>query len=501
MRYTKILLSGLFIILIYISTNNCFSQTNAYTIKTVVIDAGHGGKDPGAVGKVSKEKDITLAIALKTGKYIEKNIPGVKVIYTRSTDVFVELHKRAEIANKNKADVFISIHVNASTNKEAYGTDSWIMGLHKSKANLEVAKLENKVIMVEDDYSTKYQGMSADSTEAIIIHTMMQSANLEHSARLASMVQKEFRERVGRKDRGVHTAPFMVLWKTSMPSILIETGFISNTEEEQFLITEQGQDYMASAIYRAFKDYKTAIENKSNIASKPEQPTIKQQPEQTKTETPPKSIEPIVTPPAQKPLEPVITPQIQKPAETVATPVEQKPIETPIVTTATQTPTAPSQNTNTQVAQTMEHPKPLYSIQDSSLTLVKTTPIQQSKPTQNNEPQQTTIAVASQPKVTPTQTAQQQPAQSKQIDGITYSIQLAASKQVIEIKPDNFKGLTQVYSITEDGWYKYYVGTYYTFKEIFVPFQQIKTKYPEAFIVARKHGKKITIQEAKKITQ
>ncbi len=259
-----ILYSIQILLLLFFSMNG-FTQEGSYKIKTVVIDAGHGGKDPGAVGSKAKEKDITLAIALKTGELIEKYLPDVKVIYTRSTDVFVELHKRAEIANKNNADLFISIHVNANRNKSAYGADSWVMGLHKSQANLEVAKLENKVISIEDNYETRYEGMSAQNTDAIIIHTMMQSANLELSATLASFVQNQFRERVGRRDRGVRSAPFLVLWKTTMPSVLIETGFISNEAEQAFLMTELGQDYMASAIFRAFRDYKHMIERKTNF--------------------------------------------------------------------------------------------------------------------------------------------------------------------------------------------------------------------------------------------
>lgn len=273
-------------------------QQQTYTLKTVVIDAGHGGKDPGAVGKLAKEKDITLSLALKTGALIQKHMPGVTVIYTRTTDEFIELHKRADIANKNGADLFISIHVNANANTAAYGTDTWVMGLHKSKANLEVVKLENKVINIEENFETRYQGMSSSDTDAIIIHTMMQSANLELSATLAALVQTQFRERVGRKDRGVHSAPFLVLWKTTMPSILIETGFISNPEEEKFLMTELGQDYMASAIFRAFRDYKQLIERKTNfgvdtayinkqeIVNKPQEQLLIA-PEKIETPTPP----------------------------------------------------------------------------------------------------------------------------------------------------------------------------------------------------------------------
>ncbi|MFO7869059.1 MAG: N-acetylmuramoyl-L-alanine amidase [Bacteroidales bacterium] len=251
--------------LLLIVSIHLVAQEERYRIKTVVIDAGHGGKDPGALGKKAKEKDLTLAMALKTGELIEKHIPDVDVIYTRKTDEFVELHKRAEIANTNSADLFISIHVNANRNRTAYGADSWVMGLHKSQANLEVAKLENKVISIEDDFKTKYEGMSAQNTDAIIVHTMMQSANLELSATLASIVQDQFRERVGRRDRGVRSAPFLVLWKTTMPSILVETGFITNEKEEAFLMTELGQDYMASAIFRAFRDYKNMIEKKTNF--------------------------------------------------------------------------------------------------------------------------------------------------------------------------------------------------------------------------------------------
>jgi len=239
------------------------SQTG-HKLETVVIDAGHGGKDPGAIGKKSKEKDITLILALKTGEYIEKNIEGVKVIYTRKTDKFVELHKRADIANKNSADLFISIHVNANPNTKARGTDSWVMGGYKEKENLEVAKLENKVISIEDDHSSNYQGFD-NSTESYIIFNLQSSLFNENSIRFAELVQNDFKTRVGRVSRGVKAAPFLVLWKTTMPSVLIETGFITNEEEEEFLNTEKGQSYMASAIYRAFKEYKTEFDSKSTV--------------------------------------------------------------------------------------------------------------------------------------------------------------------------------------------------------------------------------------------
>lgn len=185
MKYILLIISTLAIFLGNATNNN----SDKYRIKTVVIDAGHGGKDPGAIGKNFFEKDITLSIALLLGEYIETKLDGVKVIYTRKDDTFIELHKRAEIANKNNADLFISIHVNASTNKKADGTDSWVMGLHKSEKNLEVAKLENKVILIEEDYSTQYQGVDPNSSESYIIFNLMQNIFNEQSMQFASLVQ------------------------------------------------------------------------------------------------------------------------------------------------------------------------------------------------------------------------------------------------------------------------------------------------------------------------
>ncbi len=235
-------------------------------VRKVVIDAGHGGKDPGAVGKYSKEKDIALSIALKTGNYIKKNLPDVEVIYTRKTDVFIELHNRARIANDREADLFISIHCNANNSSRPYGTETYVMGLHKSQANLEVAKLENAAILKEEDYSDMYDGFDPSRDEDYIALTLFQNAYQESSLTLASMVQDQFRERAMLKDRGVWQAGFWVLYKTAMPAILIETGFISNPNDEKYLRSDEGQNYIASAIYRAFKEYKTMIENPDNRA-------------------------------------------------------------------------------------------------------------------------------------------------------------------------------------------------------------------------------------------
>lgn len=243
-------------------SNQAGVTNDFFGVKTVVIDAGHGGKDGGCVGAIANEKNIALSISLKLGKYIEENFKDVKVIYTRTTDVFLELTERARIANKANADLFICIHVNSGSTPTAIGTETYVMGLHKTESNLKVAQRENASILLEDDYESKYENFDPNSPESYIVLTLTQSAHLEQSLMFASKVQKEFTEKVGRYNRGVKQAGFLVLHQTAMPSVLIETGFITNREEEKFLASDIGQDYMASAIYRAFKEYKTEIESK-----------------------------------------------------------------------------------------------------------------------------------------------------------------------------------------------------------------------------------------------
>ncbi len=243
-------------------------------IKTVVIDAGHGGKDVGCLGSVGREKDVALAISLKLGGYLEETFPNLKVIYTRKTDVFIELYERARIANRNKADLFICIHANAG-GSSAFGTETYVMGNAKSETNLKAAQRENASILLEDNYEAKYDNFDPNSAESYIALTLMQSAYQDQSIEFADKVQRQFRERVGRRDRGVKQAPFLVLHQTTMPSVLIETGFLTNASEEKFLISEVGQDYLASAIYRAFKEYNTEIENRARILYDAEQAALK----------------------------------------------------------------------------------------------------------------------------------------------------------------------------------------------------------------------------------
>lgn len=234
-------------------------------IHIVVIDAGHGGKDPGAEGKVGKEKDIALSIALKLGNYIEQNMKDVEVVYTRKKDVYPELWKRAEIANKAEADLFLSIHVNAHTRSSAKGTLTLVLGQHRADENFDVAVRENSVILLEDDYKTRYEGFDPTSTESYIMFSMMQKTYFKQSIEFGNFVQDQFRERAGRKDLGVREQGIYVLAQISMPGVLVETGFISNAEEEKYLMTDYGQDIIASAIYRGFREYKEEIDRRSML--------------------------------------------------------------------------------------------------------------------------------------------------------------------------------------------------------------------------------------------
>jgi N-acetylmuramoyl-L-alanine amidase len=235
------------------------SAPKQYRLRTVVIDAGHGGKDPGCNGQSAKEAEIALKVALELGRQIENNEPDVKVIYTRKTDTFVELIDRAGIANKNRADLFISIHCNSGPSS-AFGTETYCMGLHTSEGNLKVAKRENAVILKEDNYKEKYNGFDPSSPQNHIMFALYQSAYIENSLRFAQKVEHQFKTKVGRSSRGVKQAGLLVLWKSAMPSALIEVGFLTNRNEEKYLNDKSGQSYMASGIYKAFREYKSELE-------------------------------------------------------------------------------------------------------------------------------------------------------------------------------------------------------------------------------------------------
>ena len=250
-----------FLLIIFFNFNSYSQNTNK--IKTIVIDPGHGGKDPGTMGTKrysTYEKDIALDISLKLGFYIEKYFPDVEVIYTRKTDVFLELWERTEIANKRNADLFISIHCDGFKNSNASGASVFVMGMSKLKANMDVAMRENSVMYLEDNFIEKYDGFDPKSPESYIVFSLMQNTYIDQSISFAQQVDKQFVERAQRKSRGVKQAPFYVISRANMPSVLIEAGFLTNPQEEDYLNTDSGKDFIASSIFRAFRSYKEEIE-------------------------------------------------------------------------------------------------------------------------------------------------------------------------------------------------------------------------------------------------
>lgn len=334
----------------------------------IVIDAGHGGKDPGAIGSFSREKNITLAIALKTGEYIEKNIKDVTVIYTRKDDSFVDLKERANIANRNNADLFISIHANWAKSKTIHGTETFIMGLAKDDQNLEVAMKENEVILLENDHSTKYEGFDPKSPESYIMFTLMQNIYQKQSTGLASKIQSQYRSNIKRGDRGVKQAGFWVLYMTTMPSVLTETGFMTDPEEEKYLNSKEGQDNIALSIFRACNEYINEINSKSILFT-------------------------------------------DIPADTALR--EKTPV-----------------------------------------------PVQPSG------------------------------------GEISFMVQVAASKTKTDIKPENFKGLKEIYEISSQDRYKYATGKFDEYPEAVQYRKEIKNKYPDAFVIAVKDNVILPLQEA-----
>lgn len=225
----------------------------------LVIDAGHGGKDPGCHGLVAQEKNVALSIALELEKLVKEGLPEIRVVMTRRTDVFVELHERAGHASKNKADFFISIHCNANNKKEIFGTETYAMGLHKESANLNTMMAENSVILMEENYEENYDGFDPESPEAYIMFSLIKDAYLKQSLSLAGKVENQFKNQT-RRSRGVKQAGFLVLWRAGTPAILVESGFLTNREDEKYLHSDTGQKQVAMAVFRAFKEYKSEMQ-------------------------------------------------------------------------------------------------------------------------------------------------------------------------------------------------------------------------------------------------
>jgi N-acetylmuramoyl-L-alanine amidase len=366
-----------------LSPVNALSQSpgkSGYSIKKVIIDPGHGGRDPGAVVRNVREKDIVLSIAKKLGRYIKENIPGVEVAYTRNGDSFIPLYKRATIASRANADLFISIHANTCPSSSISGTETYVLGLHRTDDNLDVAKQENSVILFEEDYSTRYEGFDPNLSESYIMFELVQDEFLDQSLLFASMVQNQFRERAKRKDKGVRQAGFLVLRETTMPSVLVEAGYMSNKKECKYLMTESGQKIIASAIFRAFREYKEIIETRSNYKSM--------------------TIEPV---------------------KELMKELENNPEREQIITAKTK------------------------------IELDK---------------------------------------------GIIFAVQIAATTSKMELLPDNFRGINDLYRIKAGKLFKYFSGISESYDHAYNNLHAIRGKYPDAFLTAFENGKPLSIKRA-----
>jgi N-acetylmuramoyl-L-alanine amidase len=251
-----------FLFISFLAIVSADGQKKNEGIKTVVIDAGHGGKDPGTIVGQAREKNIVLDIALKLGKYVQQNHKNIKIVFTRDNDYYVPLMDRAQIANKINADLFISIHANYCENPTINGTETYVLGLHRTVDNLNVAKKENSVILLEDDYSQRYEGFNPNLSESYIMFELIQDTYLDQSLRFATILQSNFKELAQRHDRDVRQAGFLVLRETAMPSVLIETGYLSNKKENSFLLTDEGRSEIAHSIYGSLLNYLNKLDTK-----------------------------------------------------------------------------------------------------------------------------------------------------------------------------------------------------------------------------------------------
>ena len=500
---------------------------------TLVIDPGHGGHDAGAIGKFSKEKDINLRTALAFGKYVERNCSDVKVIYTRKNDVFVKLDERAEIANRAKADLFISIHTNSLPGKKiSRGLETYTLGMHRAADNLEVAKRENSVILMEKDYKKHYEGFDPNSSESYIIFEFLQDNNMAKSVELAKLVQSNVCSTANRPNKGVKQAGFLVLRKTSMPSCLIELGYISTSDEERFLNNETHVDEMARGIYQAFIKYKSHYGSGSSSSTKA--PSQAEEPWQQEPELEIREVVNMKPQPAPSELE---ISQLQVALPTPNEPQRQNPRPNPNQAQALSQnqPLRPSQgqaqnqnqalkpsqsqaqSQSLQVRKEPELPKP------QTLPQVQPKPVQQPqaqqpKPAQQPQvkptPQEQPQATVQKPKVEPTpapkaepkpiakaEPAQQVPATKPRtatkpttnnapVGAPVFKIQIFISEKVLDPSDSRLKGEEPNY-YKEGRVFKYTLGASTDYEEIVQLRKDVAAKFPGCFIVAFKNGEKV----------
>ena len=479
---------------IYILTILILMAVVAYAAKaktfTLVIDAGHGGHDAGAIGAITKEKTINLNVALAFGRMVESNCKDVKVIYTRKTDVFVPLHTRADIANKAKADLFISIHTNALPKKRiSRGMETYTLGMHRAADNLDVAKRENSVILIEKDYKQRYQGFDPNSSESYIMFEFIQDRNMAQSVELAKLVQKRTCATAGRQNKGVKQAGFLVLRETSMPSCLIELGFISTPDEERFLNSQDGVEKLGIGIYQAFVDYY----KKSGSGAKVEE--VKGQKEEGRGKKDEVRVQ-----------KEDVKVKIQQEAE-VKTPKEELKAR-PKGRMAREladiregrVPDADIEPVKVENKNMIEEPEPAEELlKEDSVAVAKVEPLPE--PIQKPEPTpktKSTPAAETKPatETKPVPTPKPAPAVAGATGGPVFKLQILASSTKLKSTDPQLKGQKQVDCYQEGGLYKYTLGSSENYNEIYQLRKTQLTNFPQAFIIAFKDGKKMNVQEA-----
>lgn len=399
---------------------------------TLVIDPGHGGHDAGALGAISKEKNINLAVALRFGKYVESNLPDVKVIYTRKTDVFISLKERANIANRANADLFISVHTNAlPAGKIARGFETYTLGMHRAKDNLDVAMRENAVISMEKDYQQIYQGFDPNSSESYIIFEFIQGKNMERSVDLAKMIQNKVCATANRPDKGVHQAGFLVLRETSMPSCLIELGFITTPDEERLLNDDSRIDEIAKGIYQAFARYRNKYDTKSTSvpyrSSKVDDDDVP-------------SVVPVVYRKTKEERQDTIKREVPKREV-----VKRK-----------------KETVKTSKEDVKEPKKEALEMKKEEMKVKKEDPKKES--VDSNKP--------------------------------VFKIQILVSDRMLKAGDAHFKGEKESDYYKEGGMYKYTIGASEDYNEIYRLRKSLAEKFPEAFIIAFKNGQKYNVQQA-----
>lgn len=445
----------------------------------LVIDAGHGGHDAGAIGKLTQEKRINLNVALCFGMLVERNCPDVKVIYTRKKDVFIPLHTRADIANRNKADLFISIHTNSlPKGRISRGMETYTLGMHRAADNLDVAKRENEVILYESDYKQRYQGFDPRSSESYIMFEFMQDHNMAQSVELAKFVQRRTTSIAARQNKGVKQAGFLVLRETSMPSCLIELGFISTPDEERFLHSSDGVSLMAEGIYMAFLDYKRKHYGTSPVVEKDDsaEKTAKEKKAQEKKEKQEREKK-------QKEEEE------KKQKEEQEKKYKRKSKMAQALADARE---GRGDEDKTSAVSTRQQPSADSIVAASPQAPAAAVPPDKEPPAKQEQPTKTEDKSA---KGEDNPARDEKPAQQESAAPV-FKVQILASGYKLRTNDPQLKGQNTAEYYQEGGLYKYTVGSSTGYREISQLRRTLLKSFPQAFIIAFKEGKKMNVQEA-----